>query len=97
MKNDPRSTAAPVAASPSLAGLLDWTRAHAGEMARLLAEICEIESPSTDPPAVAALAARLTRETEAVGLATELVPVHGGGPILRAQAQIGRASCRERV
>jgi glutamate carboxypeptidase len=86
VKNDSRSTAPPVAAQPSLAGLLDWTRAHAGEMARLLAEICEIESPSTDPPAVAALAARLTRETEAVGLATELVPVHGGGPILRAQA-----------
>jgi glutamate carboxypeptidase len=86
MKDDRRSAQTSVAASPSLGGLLDWTRAHAGEMARLLAEICEIESPSTDPPAVAALAARLAREVEAVGLATELVPVHGGGPILRAQA-----------
>ena len=72
-----------------LDGLLDWTRAHGNEMARLLAEICEIESPSTDPPAVAALAARLAREADAVGLRTELVPVHGGGPILRAQPPDG--------
>ena len=72
------------AAVPS--GLLAWTRARAGEMAALLSEICQIESPSTDPPAVAALAARLARETEAVGLVPELIPVSGGGPILRARA-----------
>lgn len=54
-------------------------------MTALLAEICAIESPSTDPPAVAALATRLAAEAEAVGLVPELVPVTGGGPILRAR------------
>jgi glutamate carboxypeptidase len=66
-------------------GLLSWTRAHADEMTALLREICEIESPSTDPPAVAALATRLAAEAEALGLVAELVPVTGGGPILRAR------------
>jgi glutamate carboxypeptidase len=68
-------------------GLLSWTRARAEEMTALLAEICAIESPSTDPPAVAALAARLAEEVERVGLVAELVPVTGGGPILRARAR----------
>src|SRR4051812_34031923 len=54
-------------------------------MTALLAEICEIESPSTDPPAVAALAARLSGEVEAVGLRPELIPVPGGGPVLCAR------------
>ena len=54
-------------------------------MTALLAEICAIESPSTDPPAVAALATRLAADVEAVGLVPELVPVTGGGPILRAR------------
>src|SRR5262245_7131137 len=63
-------------------------------MARLLAEICAMESPSTDPPAVAALAARLAREADAVGLTTELVPVHSGGPILRARHRAAAASAR---
>jgi len=85
VKKDSRSVEASVAPGPSLDGLLDWTRARSGEMARLLAEVCEIESPSTDPPAVATLGARLAREADAVGLATELVPVVGGGPILRAR------------
>jgi len=72
----------------ALDGLLTWTRAHADEMTALLKEACEIESPSTDPPAVAALATRLAAETEAVGLVPELVPVHGGGPILRARRPV---------
>jgi glutamate carboxypeptidase len=72
-------------ASPVTDGLLSWTRAHAHEMTALLAEICGIESPSTDPPAVATLATRLAVEAEAVGLVPELVPVTGGGPILRAR------------
>jgi glutamate carboxypeptidase len=54
-------------------------------MTALLAEICEIESPSTDPPAVAALARRLAADVEAVGLVPQLIPVTGGGPILRAR------------
>src|SRR5438876_1096356 len=44
---------------------MSWTRAHAEEMTALLAEICAIESPSTDPPAVAALATRLAADVEA--------------------------------
>jgi glutamate carboxypeptidase len=71
--------------APATDGLLSWTRAHAAEMTALLTEICEIESPSTDPPAVAALATRLSEEAAAVGLVPELVPVTGGGPILRAR------------
>jgi glutamate carboxypeptidase len=58
-------------------------------MTALLAEICAIESPSTDPPAVAALATRLAADVEAVGLVPELVPVTGGGPILRARPPAG--------
>jgi glutamate carboxypeptidase len=85
VKNDSRSVVTSAAAAPSVDGLLDWTRARAGEMAGLLAELCQIESPSTDPPAVATLATRLAHETDAVGLTTELVPVLGGGPILRAR------------
>ena len=65
---------------------MSWTLDHGAEMTALLAEICAIESPSTDPPAVAALATRLAADAEAVGLVPELVPVTGGGPILRARA-----------
>jgi glutamate carboxypeptidase len=68
---------------------LSWTLDHGAEMTALLAEICAIESPSTDPPAVAALAARLAVDAEAVGLVPELVPVTGGGPILRARTVPG--------
>ena len=64
--------------------LLAWTRARTREMAALLQELVEIESPSTDPAGVAAVAARLARELEPMGLAVEHVPVNGGGPILRA-------------
>jgi len=60
-------------------------------MTALLAEICAIESPSTDPPAVAAMATRLAADAEAVGLVPELVPVTGGGPILRARGPQGTA------
>src|SRR4029453_7790292 len=58
-------------------------------MTALLAEICAIESPSTDPPAVAALAARLAVDAEAVGLVPQLVPVTGGGPPLRGRPAPG--------
>jgi glutamate carboxypeptidase len=60
-------------------------------MTALLAEICAIESPSTDPPAVAALATRLAADVEAAGLVPELVPVTGGGPILRGRRPEGAA------
>lgn len=66
------------------ADLLSWTRARTREMAALLQELVEIESPSTDAGGVAALAERLARELEPLGLAVERAPVAGGGPILRA-------------
>ncbi|HUG54599.1 MAG TPA: M20 family metallopeptidase [Vicinamibacteria bacterium] len=84
MKKVPPAVEAP-APLAATEGLLSWTRARADAMTELLAEVCEIESPSTDPPAVAALAARLSREAEDVGLVPELVAVSGGGPILRAR------------
>ena len=55
-------------------------------MAALLQELVSIESPSTDPPAVARLAGRISGETAAIGMAGELVPVTGGGPVLRARS-----------
>src|SRR5687767_8838139 len=55
-------------------------------MAALLEELVSIESPSTDPAAVARLAERIARELAAIGLVPELVPVTGGGPLLRARS-----------
>lgn len=61
-------------------------RASTGEMAALLRELVEIESPSTSPDGVAALAERLSRELLALGLRPERLPVAGAGPILRARS-----------
>jgi glutamate carboxypeptidase len=69
----------------SAADLLRWASSHSGEMAALLEEIVSIESPSTDPPAVARLAERIARELDTMGIAGELIPVTGGGPILRGR------------
>ena len=55
-------------------------------MAALLEELVSIESPSTDPPAVARSPSGSRRELEAVGMTVELVPVTGGGPLLRARS-----------
>ena len=71
----------PAADHPTLA----WCRSRAGEMTRLLEELVAIESPSTEPSAVAALARRIERELSGLGLPGELLPVEGGGPILRAR------------
>ncbi|MEX0881249.1 MAG: M20/M25/M40 family metallo-hydrolase [Thermoanaerobaculia bacterium] len=65
-------------------GLLDECRGRQAEMTALLAELVAIESPSTDPAGVAALARRIDAELSPLGLRGELVPVEGGGPILRA-------------
>jgi glutamate carboxypeptidase len=65
--------------------LLDWTRAREAEMARLLAEIVDIESPSDHPPGVRALAARLGQPLAELGYEVEQVPVPSAGPILRAR------------
>lgn len=66
--------------------LLEWTVSRASDMAAQLREIVAIESPSTEPAAVARLADRLAPELEALGLAVERVPVAGGGPLLRARS-----------
>jgi glutamate carboxypeptidase len=55
-------------------------------MAALLEELVSIESPSTDPPAVARLAERIARELQAIGMDGELISVTGGGPLLRARS-----------
>ncbi len=54
-------------------------------MVRLLRELVEIESPSHDAEAVTALATRLVRELVGGGMETELLPVEGAGPVLRAR------------
>lgn len=69
----------------SAADLLRWTTGHAPEMTALLQELVAIESPSTDPPAVTQLAERIARELGSVGMVGEVVPVTGGGPLLRAR------------
>lgn len=61
-------------------------RSLAGEMAALLRELIEIESPSTSAHGVAALAERVSRELPALGLRPALLPVAGAGPILRARS-----------
>ena len=66
--------------------LLQWTGSRTAEMAALLEELVSIESPSTDPAAVARLAERIARELAAIGVVPELVPVRGGGPLLRARS-----------
>jgi glutamate carboxypeptidase len=65
--------------------LLGWCRERQGEMTALLSELVAIESPSTDPEGVAALARRISQELSPLGLAPELVPASGSGPILRAR------------
>lgn len=77
--------------SPS--DLLAWCRGRFDDMTRLLEELVSIESPSTEPLAVAALARRIDRELSEIGgggggggLPAELIPVPGAGPVLRARA-----------
>jgi glutamate carboxypeptidase len=67
--------------------LLSWARERTNEMVGLLRELIEIESPSTDPAGVAALAARLAAELTPLGLDVEQVPVAGHGPVLRARTK----------
>lgn len=55
-------------------------------MTALLRELVEIESPSSDPGGVSAVARRLGADLEALGLRTELLPVAGAGPVLRARS-----------
>jgi glutamate carboxypeptidase len=68
-----------------MSGLLGWCRQRQEEMTRLLAEITAIESPSSDPAGVEAVARRIEQELGELGLPGELVPVDGAGPILRVR------------
>ena len=68
-----------------MSDLLGWCRQRQGEMTAFLSELTGIESPSTDPAGVAALARRIERELSELGLPGELLPVDGSGPILRAR------------
>jgi glutamate carboxypeptidase len=65
---------------------LSAARARAGAMAALLREYVEIESPSDDAASVARFAERVGRDLADLGLAVELVPVRGGGPVLLARS-----------
>ena len=62
------------------------------EMAALLRELVEIESPSTSPQGVTTLAQRLSRELQPLGLRPELLPVDGAGPILRGRSDVRGAA-----
>jgi glutamate carboxypeptidase len=65
--------------------LLGWCRERQDEMTGFLSELVAIESPSTDPAGIAALARRIDAELTPLGISGELVPVEGSGPILRAR------------
>lgn len=78
-------------------GLLAWAQEREGEMVALLSELVAIESPSTEPAAVAALASRLARDLDELGLAPELLPVPGGGPVLQARAGAHREKGRKPI
>lgn len=71
--------------------ILSWCRERQGAMTAFLSELVAIESPSTDPAGVAALARRIDAELSPLGLSGELVPVEGAGPILRARSGTPRA------
>jgi glutamate carboxypeptidase len=65
---------------------LAWAKERTGEMADMLREFVSIESPSDDAGAVGTFAERVGRELSALGMPTELTPVEGGGPLLRARS-----------
>ncbi len=66
-------------------------RERGDEMRELLCELVEIESPSSSPDGVAAVAKRLVRALEPCGLESELLPVEGAGPLLRARSAAARS------
>ncbi len=59
-------------------------------MVRLLRALVELESPTTEPPAVARLARFLAREWRRRGARVRLLPQAKHGPILRAELSLGR-------
>src|SRR5262245_8551218 len=68
-----------------MSDLLEAARAQSRQLEELLCELVEMESPSTEPAAVARLGERVARELAALGLDAALDPVPGTGPLLRAR------------
>jgi len=64
---------------------LSRARARTSEMADLLRTFVEIESPSTDPGGVWAMASAVAAALAPSGLAVETLPMPGAGPVLRAR------------
>lgn len=64
---------------------LSRARARAAEMVDLLRTFVEIESPSTDPAGVQAMASAVAAALAPIGLAVETLPMPGAGPVLRAR------------
>ena len=63
-------------------------------MVRLLRALVELESPTTEPPAVARLARFLAGEWRRRGARVRLLPQAKHGPILRAELSLGRGRPR---
>ncbi len=93
---DQRSSAAERA--PDSAGqlqgqsLLDWLRAHTGEMTELLCRLTSAESPSLDPEAQREARAILEAELSGLDLSVEVLPGGEGGDHLLATAPDGDGS-----
>jgi len=93
---DQRSSAAERA--PDSAGqlqgqsLLDWLRAHTGEMTELLCRLASAESPSLDPKAQREARAILEAELSGLDLSVEVLPGGEGGDHLLATAPDGDGS-----
>jgi len=66
--------------------IFSWAEQRRAGFVALLRDLVEIESPSGDAEAVQAVADRLGRELEDVGLRLDPFPVPGAGPILRARS-----------
>ena len=64
---------------------LSRARARTPEMVDLLRAFVEIESPSTDPQGVEAMAAAAGAALSPLGLDVETLPMKGAGPVLRAR------------
>ncbi len=79
-----------MAASPPLRELQRHLVRRRAAMVRLLRALVELESPTTEPPAVARLARFLAGEWRRRGARVRLLPQRSHGPILRAQLSLGR-------
>ncbi|HXE76023.1 MAG TPA: M20 family metallopeptidase [Candidatus Xenobia bacterium] len=69
----------------SVRALYKYLRPRQAEMVKLLSEVVSLESPSTQPAAVAKLAEFLAGRWRSGGATVQLLPTRGRGPILRAE------------